>query len=125
MKHLVLLITIVLALTSCAKPHWVQTNNGKYIYGIFNDKDNLIWEGPSNAVLADGKGVLLAYDDQGQLKESINISTKLGVISDYSYVITEVGSYLGKKKKGLPNGFGVLIDGNTASIGHFKKRSFV
>lgn len=121
MKHLVLLITIVLALTSCAKPHWVQTNNGKYIYGIFNDKDNLIWEGPSNAVLADGKGVLLAYDDQGQLKESINISTKLGVISDYSYVITEVGSYLGKKKKGLPNGFGVLIDGNTASIGHFKK----
>lgn len=35
MKHLVLLITIVLALTSCAKPHWVQTNNGKYIYGIF------------------------------------------------------------------------------------------
>lgn len=121
MKRLVLLITAILALASCAKPHWVQTNNGKYIYGKFNDKDNLIWEGPSNAVFADGKGVLSAYDDQGQIKESVDVSTKLGAISDYSYVITEVGSYLGEKKKRLPNGFGVLIDGNTVSIGRFKK----
>ena len=65
MKHLVLLLTTVLALTGCSKPHWVQTNNGKYIYGKFNDSDNLIWVGPSNAVFADGKGVLSAYDDQG------------------------------------------------------------
>lgn len=120
MKRLLLLITAILALASCTKPHWVQTNDGKYIYGKFKDKYDIVWDGPANAVLADGNGTLSFYNDEGLLKESIKVSTKLGAVSDYSYVTTEVGSYLGEKK-GLPNGFGVLMKDNTVSIGYFKK----
>ena len=121
MKRFLLLTISILALAGCTKPHWVQTNDGKYIFGKFKDKYNLVWDGPCNAVLADGNGTLSSFNDEGELKESIKVSTRLGAVSDYSYVATEVGSYLGKKKKGLPDGFGVLIKDNTVSIGYFKK----
>ena len=121
MKRLLILIVSILTLAGCTKPHWVQTSNGKYIYGKIKDKYNLVWDGPCKAVLADGNGTLSSFDDEGQLKESVQVTTKLGVVSDYSYVTTEVGSYLGKKKKNLPNGFGVLIKGNVVKIGYFKK----
>ncbi len=99
----------------------MQTSNGEYIYGKIKDKYNLVWDGPCNAVFADGNGTLSSFDDEGQLKESVQLTTRLGVVSDYSYVTTEVGSYLGKKKKNLPNGFGVLINDNVVKIGYFKK----
>ena len=86
MKRLLILIVSILTLAGCTKPHWVQTSNGKYIYGKIKDKYNLVWDGPCKAVLADGNGTLSAFDDEGQLKESVQVTTKLGVVSDYSYV---------------------------------------
>lgn len=120
MKRFVYL-TLILLLSSCAKPSWHQTTDGRFVYGIFNDKYNLVWNGPSNIAFVDGKGSLSLIDDEGRLKEKFDISTKMGAVTDFSYVHTDVGEYLGEKKKGLPHGFGVLINDGSITIGNFKK----
>lgn len=114
-------IILILTISSCTKPHWCQTTDGKYIYGKIEDSYYLEWDGPSNAAFVDGQGVLLLKDASGKTYDSMSLSTKMGVVSDYSYINTSVGNYLGKMKKGLPNGFGVLIKDSVVTIGNFKK----
>lgn len=116
-----LFILLVLAISSCTKPHWCQTTDGKYIYGIFQDSYYLEWDGPSNLAFVNGDGILLLKDSEGKTHDRIELTTKMGVVSDYSFINTSVGNYLGKMKKGLPNGFGVLIKDSVVTIGNFKK----
>jgi len=120
MKHYFPII-IFLILTGCTKPHWTQTTDGKYIYGAFKDKYNLEWKGPTNAAFVDGKGQLSLFDDEGRLQDKVDLTVNLGALSNYSYIHTEVGDYLGNKKKGLPHGFGVLVNDGVVTIGQFKK----
>lgn len=115
------LFFLILAFPSCTKPHWCQTNDGKYIYGLIDDSYYLEWDGPTNAAFVDGDGVLLLKDDFGKIYDSMNLSTNMGVVSDYSYINTPVGNYLGEMKKGQPNGFGVLLNDGVVTIGYFKK----
>ena len=114
-------IILILAISSCTKPHWCQTTDGKYIYGKIEDSYYLEWDGPSNEAFVDGQGVLLLKDASGKTYDSMSLSTKMGVVSDYSYINTSVGNYLGEMKKGLPNGFGVLQNEGVVTIGYFKK----
>lgn len=122
MKRFLPLLLVTISLTcGCKKAEWVRLNQNCYIYGSFPNKCVLSWEGDIVGGLVDGKGTLAIYDEEGKLLSKDKVETKFGVVSDYSYMPTLVGDYLGETKKRLPHGFGVLISKDTLFIGTYKK----
>ncbi|MCQ2180312.1 MAG: hypothetical protein MJY91_09475 [Bacteroidales bacterium] len=121
MKRFLPLLMVLFILSGCSKAQWIRLNQNCYIYGNFPKDCVLSWDGKVTGGLVDGKGTITIYDDEGKLLSKDKIDTKLGVVTDYSYMPTPVGDYIGKKKKDLPHGFGVLIAKDTVSIGTFKK----
>ena len=112
------------AFSGCAKhPEWHRTNQDYYIYGILPDDSSISWDGPLVGHLPNGKGNIKIYDEDNQLVEEINcVSLKFGVMPDYSFVpVSRNRKFAGKIKKGNPEGFGVLLSGDTLSVGIFKK----
>lgn len=124
MKKLVSLLYflgVLLLLASCSHPSWHQTGEGTYIYCIAKDKYKLRWTGDVVGSLANGNGQLIAYTEDGEIKESQALSTKYGVSNQWTYLPCKDFSYLGELKKGQPHGFGVMIYKDTILIGNFKK----
>lgn len=121
----ILLIGIsVFAFSGCGKhPEWHRTNQDYYIYGILPDDCSVIWDGPLVGRLPDGKGNIKIYDEDSQLVDEISrIPMTLGVMPDYSFVpVSGSRKFAGKIQKGNPEGFGVLLSGDTLSVGVFKK----
>lgn len=112
------------AFSSCSDhPEWHRINQGYYIYGALPDDASVIWHGPVVGLLPNGKGTLKMYDENGQLeKETKNLLLNFGVMPEYSFVpVTGDDKFAGKIKKGVPDGFGVMISVNTISVGVFKK----
>lgn len=121
MKKLLFLSLCLLALVSCSKPEWHRTGQGIYIYAEADDKLTLNWTGSTNGCMAEGPGCLIGLNANGEEKSRVNLDTHIGVCSSCSFFPYEGGYYLGKKKKGRPHGFGVLIEGNVLTLGTFKK----
>jgi len=123
MKKFLIFITFC-GLLGCTKANWTQTTDGAYIYGVFPKNRDIVWKGNVTGPLVTGKGTIVILDKEGVVKESEDIETTLGAVSDYNYVPIKEGEYLGKRKKDLPNGFGSLIAHDTLYLGHFKKGKF-
>ncbi len=120
MKRLYVVL-ICLGLVSCNHVQWKKTTDGTYIYGKFPNNKDVVWEGRTLGPLAYGTGSTVILDKDGQVKKKDTVTTYLGAINDYNYVPTSVGLYLGKKKKSLPNGFGMLVRNDTLFMGKFKE----
>lgn len=120
MKRFLLLITS-LGLLSCNHIQWVKTTDGTYIYGTLPKNKDVVWEGSTIGPLANGKGDVVVLDKNGLVKKRETVETNLGAITEFNYVPTTIGQYLGGKKKDLPQGFGALVKNDTLYLGTFKK----
>lgn len=124
MKKTLLFCLGLLVLSSCSRPAWHRTTEGTYIYCEAKDKYLLSWKGNTKGSLADGRGQLVSYKKDGEVKDNQIFETKLGVvrggIKEWKYVSYGDYRYLGKLDDNVPNGFGVKIQRDTISIGTFK-----
>ena len=115
------LILVCFVAASCSRAQWVETTDGLYMYGKLPKNQGVVWTGGSIGPLADGNGDIIVLDDDGAEKSRTTASVIQGAVSDYSYIPIENGSYLGKRKKNIPNGFGSMIRQDTLRLGIFKK----
>lgn len=120
----VFLSMVLLVTTSCSKKErdWIQTKEGYYFYGtIVKDKSIYSWNGETRGTVIHGKGDLTVYSGDGQYKNTAAINAYYGTISDKDWLETPEGKFIGEVKDNEPKGFGVLMNGNTVSIGKFNK----
>lgn len=117
----ILIILACFSIVCCNKANWTQTTDGAYIYGVFPKNSDIVWKGNVIGPLVTGKGTIVILDKEGVVKESEDVEAVMGAITGYNYVPIREGQYLGKRKKGLPNGFGSLIVHDTLYLGKFKK----
>ena len=121
MKKFTLVLLAYLSLLGCNRIQWVKTADGTYIYGCLPTNKDVVWEGKTLGPLATGKGDVVILDKNSVEKSRETVETRLGAISEYKYVPTTAGQYLGRKTKDLPNGFGSLVKNDTLFLGTFKK----
>ena len=127
MRKILINLTLIVLTTSvffsCSTPKWHRTSQGTYIYCIADDTYKMVWEGKTNGCFAEGEGDLVSYNEKGQEKERITITTTLGVAKDFRFIPYNSFQYLGELDDDKPDGFGVLIKRDSIFIGTFKEGS--
>lgn len=117
-RHLIL---VCLGVVGCSRVQWVETTEGVYLYGKLPKHKDVVWTGGTLGPLASGKGDVVILGKDGTEKSRATVTVSQGAIFEYNYIPIENGSYLGKRKKNVPCGFGVLIRRDTLMMGIFKK----
>lgn len=119
-KILLILFSICFILCGCNSPEWHKTLQGYYIYCPAKNDYTLEWQGDVEGCLANGKGVLVSYNKDGQIVQKEDLEAQLGVVNNWTYMPYRSYRYLGELDDEEPNGFGVLVKNDSVFIGNFK-----
>lgn len=123
MKTIPITTLLLLLLSSCTNnPEWIKTRQGCFFYDVPMKNCSYSWSGGVVGPLANGKGVLTVYSENGKILSEDKAVMELGTTSSWSYLENDKGRYLGPEdKENRPHGFGVeILKDNTLKITSFK-----